>query len=172
MRLTIFALAALAATPLAGCVGGEHAETEATKAIDRSADEAVKVFESACLDNRRDPARSVARLKELGFEPPEGARDGRLARGPVLASAKRDGKGVSRCFTSTPVADLAAIATDVHTLMNERFPGAVERGSAANSPAWKATPTGEPGFVVGVKAVSQGPDKPVLALITLAAPRK
>ena len=162
-------LAALAL--LSGCLGAEFQRTEAEQAVGRSAIEAVRVFESACLDHRRQPAKSIARLKELGFEKPEGAPDERLARGGVLASAKRDGGGVARCFASSPVVDLAAIATDVHQMMTRRFPGAVKRGAAANSPAWKVSPKGEPTFIVGVKAVAQGPGKPVLAIVTLAAPR-
>lgn len=159
------------AAALTGCVGGET-QNEAAKALGRSAEEAVKVFESACLDNRRSASKSIARLKEIGFTAPEGATDGRLSRGGVLAAATRDAKGVNRCFTSSPVADLAAFATEIHLMVTRKFPGSAERGSAGNSPAWKLSPKGEPAFVVSMRAVQQGPDKPVLAIVTLSAPRR
>ena len=170
MRAGKIAAALLTPSLLLGCLAGELQQNEAEKAFSRSAIEAVRIFESACLQHRRSPDRSLSRLKELGFSKPDGAKDGRMTRGGVLASARRDRKGVTRCFASSPVVDLAAIATDVHQMMTRRFPGAVTRGSAAGSPAWRVSPKGEPSFVVGVKAVSQGPGKPVLAIVTLAAP--
>lgn len=172
MRVAKIAAILLAPAILSGCLGAEFQRTEAEQALGRSAIEAVRIFESACLAHRRNPEKSLARLKALGFAKPDGAPDERLARGGVLASAQRDRKGVARCFASSPVADLAAIATDVNQLMSRRFPGAVTRGAASNSPAWKVSPKGEPAFIVGVKAVSQGPGKPVLAIVTLAAPRR